>query len=177
MNIRIRHAKPADAAALARVHVDSWRTTYAGIVPQEYLSSLSCSSSQATWNETLETIGNKTSLLVAEAHEDKVIGFAHCGPERAGDGAYQGEIYSLYLLEEFQRKGLGRRLFLAVTKRLLDDGMSSMLLWVFEANLGARQFYESLGGENTSRSAVIKIAGSDLVEIAYGWTDIAPLVR
>ena len=51
------------------------------------------------------------------------------------------------------------RLFLAVTKRLLDDGMSSMLLWVFEANLGARQFYESLGGENTSRSAVIKIAG------------------
>ena len=74
-------------------------------------------------------------------------------------------------------RGLGRRLFLAVTKRLLDDGMSSMLLWVFEANLGARQFYESLGGENTSRSAVIKIAGSDLVEIAYGWTDIAPLVR
>ena len=92
--------------------------------------------------------------------------------------SYQGEIYSLYLLEEFQRKGLGRRLFLAVTKRLLDDGMSSMLLWVFEANLGARQFYESLGGENTSRSAIpINIAGSDLVEIAYGWTDITPLVR
>ncbi len=55
--------------------------------------------------------------------------------------------------------------------------MSSMLLWVFEDNHGARRFYESLGGENTNRSAVIKIAGSDMVEIAYGWTDIAPLVR
>ena len=118
-----------------------------------------------------------TSLLVAEGHEDKVIGFAHCGPQRQVDGAYHGEIYSLYLLEEYQRKGVGRRLFLAVTKRLLDDGMSSMLLWVFEANHGARRFYESLGGENTNRSAVIRISGSDLVEIAYGWEDIAPLVR
>ena len=177
MNIRIRHAKPSDAAALAGVHVDSWGTTYAGIVPQEYLSSFSYCSSQATWNETLETVGDKTSLLVAEDHEDKVIGFAHCGPQWQVDGAYHGEIYSLYLLEEYQRKGVGRRLFLAVTKRLLDDGMSSMLLWVFEANLGARRFYESLEGQNTNRSAVIKIAGSDLVEIAYGWTDIAPLVR
>ena len=177
MNIRIRHAKPADAAALARVHVDSWRTTYAGSVPHEYLSNLSYSSSQATWNKTLKTVGSRTSLLVAEAHEDKVIGFAQCGPGRQGDGTYHGEIYSLYLLEEYQRKGVGRRLFLAVTKRLLDDGMRSMLLWVFEANLGARRFYESLGGENTSRSAVITIAGTDLVEIAYGWTDISPLVR
>ena len=122
-------------------------------------------------------MSTQPSILVAEAHEDKVIGFAHCGPEREGDGAYEGEIYSLYLLEEYQRKGLGRRLFHAVTKRLLDNGMSSMLLWVFEANLGARRYYESLGGENTNRSAVIKIAGSDMVEIAYGWTDIAPLVR
>ena len=177
MRIRIRQATPTDASAIARVHVDSWRTTYAEIVPQEYLSGLSYSSSQAVWNRSLSTVGNKTSILVAETHESKVIGFAHCGPARAGDGAYQGEIYSLYLLEEYQRKGAGRRLFRGATKRLLDDGMSSMLLWVFEANLGARRFYESLGGENTGRSAVIRITGSDLVEIAYGWADIAPLVR
>ena len=59
--------------------------------------------------------------------------------------------------EEHRRKGLGRRLFITVTKRLLDDGINSMLLWACKANLGARRFYESLGGEDTSRSAVIKI--------------------
>ena len=114
---------------------------------------------------------------MAETENGEAIGFVVAGPESEGNLEYRGEIYAIYLLEVYQRQGVGRRLFLAVTKRLLDDGMSSMLLWVFEANLGARRFYESLGGQNTNRSAVIKIAGSDLVEIAYGWTDIAPLVR
>ena len=177
MNIRIRHAKPSDAAAIARVHVDSWRSTYAGIVPQGYLSGLSYTGRQSVWEESLRTSSPRKSHFLAETENGEAIGFVVAGPESEGNLEYRGEIYAIYLLEVYQRQGVGHRLFLASCRSLRDAGMGSMLLWVLEDNHGARRFYESLGGENTNRSAVIKIAGSDLVEIAYGWTDIAPLVR
>ena len=43
----IRPATLEDAPAIARVHVDTWRTTYAGIVPDEHLAKLSYERSQA----------------------------------------------------------------------------------------------------------------------------------
>ena len=49
----VREAMPCDAAAIARVHVDAWRTTYRGIVPDEYLSSLSYEKSQQRWERLL----------------------------------------------------------------------------------------------------------------------------
>ena len=104
------------------------------------------------------------------------MGFASAGQESDDHEGYEGEIYAIYLLEDFQRIGLGRRLFQSAAKRLLDDGIKSMLLWVFEENHRARRFYESLGGELVARKDVT-IGGAEVVEVAYGWKDITTLVR
>lgn len=114
--------------------------------------------------------------FVAETEGGDVIGFATCGPEREGNKTYQGELYAIYLLEEYQRMGLGCRLVSAVAQRLLADGFSSMLLWVLEDNHSARRFYESLGGERVGRKT-ITIGGADLVEVSYGWRDISVLAE
>jgi len=37
----IRPALPNDAAEIARVHVDSWRSSYRGLLADEFLDSLS----------------------------------------------------------------------------------------------------------------------------------------
>ena len=50
-----------------------------------------------------------------------------------------------------------------------------MLLWVLEDNHRACRFYESLEGERVGRKTVV-IGGRDLVEVSYGWKDIARLV-
>lgn len=175
MNTQIRQSTPTDAPGIARVHVDAWRTSYAGIVPQEILSGLSYSERRALWNSILDPSRPDTYCFVAETQEAEIVGFAHSGPEREGNETYRGEIYSIYLLQEYQRQGLGRRLLLSVARGLLEDGIDSMLLWVFESNHGARQFYASLGGE-VIRKKDVKIGGADLVEVAYGWEDIASLV-
>ena len=73
-------------------------------------------------------------------------------------------------------RGVGRLLVSAVARRLLVDGFRSMLLWVLEDNHPARRFYESLGGGLVGRET-ITIGGTDLVEVSYGWTDIAGLLR
>lgn len=157
---------------MARVHVDTWRTTYSGIVPADFLAGLSYKDAQSRWDEILSAVQPDTCSLVAETGGGTIIGFAGGGPERQGDHTYRGEIYSVYVLPSHQRQGVGRRLVTAVVQQLLRDGLTTMLLWVLEDNLPARRFYESLGGEQVGRQTT-DIGGADLVEVSYGWKDLA----
>ena len=176
MDTRIRSANPSDAGPIARVHIDTWRTTYAGIVPDDHLAGLSYSDRESRWVDILTADRPGTSNFVAETAGGEVVGFAGGGPEREGNQTYRGELYAIYLLQAWQRKGVGRRLVSVVVHRLLVDGFGSMLLWVLEDNHPGRRFYESLGGELVGRET-ITIGGTDLVEVSYGWTDITGLLR
>lgn len=174
MAMRIREAVPADAASMARVHVDSWRETYPGIVPAEYLASLSYQKRESVWTDILSAERPAECNFVAETDDGEMVGFAGGGPEREGSRTFRGELYAIYVLEEHQRAGLGRRLVSAVVRRLLSDGLNSMLVWVLEGNRPACRFYEALGGTIVDRTTVT-MGGAELPELAYGWNDIARL--
>ena len=176
MEVHIRQATPGDTAGIARVHVDSWRSSYKGIVPQEILSGLSYDERRKLWDNILNSSQSDTYCFVAESQRAQIIGFAYGGLNRECSPNYEGEIYSIYLLQDYQRGGIGRRLLLAVAECLIDGGIGSMLLWVFERNHSARRFYESLGGKAVRRKK-LSIGGARVVEVAYGWNDIASLVR
>jgi len=126
------------------------------------------------WDRILNSQTEGKHCYVSETSDDRIVGFACGGPVSDGLEQYEGEIYSIYLLEDYQRGGLGRQLLLSTARRMKDDGIDSMLLWVFEENHGARRFYESLGGELIGRKK-IRIGSADLVELAYGWKDIRSL--
>ena len=174
MTLRIRAANPTDAGSVARVHIDTWKTAYAGIVPAKYLAALSYRARESWWADILSTGHPTTSSLVAETERGEVVGFATGGPESEGNLTYRGELYSIYLLEQYQRQGVGRRLVSALAQHLLVDGIGSMLVWVLEDNHPACQFYESLGGERINRKTVA-IGGENLVETSFGWKDITGL--
>lgn len=174
MGIRIREAAPGDAGPITRVHIDTWRTSYAGIVPDEHLAGLSYSDREAVWVQILTRDDALQGNFVAETGGGEVVGFAGGGPEREGDEVYRGELYAIYLLQEHQGKGIGRRLACTVARGLLSAGFESMLLWVLEDNRPARRFYESLGGIVVGRKS-IEIGGATLVEVSYGWRDITGL--
>ena len=174
VSIRIRAARPTDAGPIARVHVDTWRTAYCGIVSADYLASLSYKDGQSMWDDILSIDRPATSTFVAETGGGEIIGFAGGGPERQGDPTHLGEIYAVYVLQDHQRRGVGRRLAVAVTRQLLRDGFVSMLVWVLEDNHPACRFYETLGGKQVGRQATA-IGGADLMELSYGWKDIAGL--
>ena len=174
MSIRLRAATPADAAPIARVHVDTWRTTYVGIVSAVHLADLSYRDSDSRWDKILTTDQPATSNFVAEIDVGEVVGFASGGLEREGNQSYRGEIYAIYVLKEHQCKGIGRRLVSTLAERFLADGLASLLAWVLTDNHPACRFYESLGGEQVGRKKTT-IGGTDLEEVAYGWRDIASL--
>lgn len=172
MPITIRDAVPLDAAGIARVHVQSWRTTYPGIMPQEHLDALSVAEREQTWQGILTTADAKrTHTLVVEADSGEIIGFINGGQARRGDPDYTAEIFMLYLLQSQQGRGLGRRLMAAATRRLHDDGHSTLFLWTHICN-PARGFYEALGGVAV-RTTQRTIQGIIYDDVGYGWNKAA----
>ncbi|NJM70806.1 MAG: GNAT family N-acetyltransferase [Scytonema sp. RU_4_4] len=171
----VREAKLNDALAIARVHVDTWRTTYCGIVPDDYLTSLSYKKRENSWVQILSTTQESNLFTyVTEDEVGQIVGFAAGGPERTKDSVYKGELYALYILKTYQRQGIGHRLTQTLVRRLYESGFHSMLVWVLADN-PACGFYQALGGQKVYEKQD-EIGGRILNEIAYGWTDTLALI-
>ena len=167
----IRQAYPFDAPSIAAVSIESWRTTYDGIIPADFLARLSRSGREAAYEERLSFITGPTSEFAYVAEdEDRIVGFAYAGPRRTRRVGYLGEIYALYVLEEYQRQGIGHRLVSAVVRHFLSHRLDSMIIWVLIYN-PACAFYEALGGGIVAQSS-IDIGGTTLLKLGYGWEDI-----
>jgi len=165
----IRPAVSEDAAAIARVHVDTWRSTYPGIVPDAYLAGLSYARSEERWRQHLEQPGDEHNFVALDPG-GAVIGFASCGPLREPVPGFEGELYGLYLLAAWHGRGIGRALFTQAAHDLIQRGFRSMLLWVLRDN-PTRAFYEHLGGKAVAEKT-IEIGGTSLIDVAYGWPEL-----
>ncbi len=170
----IRAAVPEDAPAIARVHYESWQTSYAEIMPREVLEARPVDLRTRQWLDVLENHAHEQCLLVAE-RDGGIVGFANGGAERDGSDLYTGELYAIYLLASAQRGGIGRALTRHIVAWLRDHGHSAMLVWVLEDNQPARAFYQRLGAEYVSQK-LLTLAGVPFTEIAYGWRDLQPLL-
>jgi GNAT superfamily N-acetyltransferase len=172
----IRRALPEDAATIARVHIDSWRETYAGIVSTEYLKNLSYSDRAARWEDNLGTAAagadEKPETWVLEAPVEGqgrlLSGFVTYGPARDLEFGAGGELYAIYLLRAAQGHGFGRLLLDQAAKGLKAAGFSGMSLWVLALN-PTRDFYRHMGGVETGRK-MINIGSQELEEISLHWT-------
>jgi ribosomal protein S18 acetylase RimI-like enzyme len=173
--VTIREAHSEDAAGIARVHVDSWRTTYAGIVPDSYLANLSYARREAFWDGVLRNPASNGYPFVAVDDEGEIVGFVFGGLKRNGDPMYQAELYSIYLLQPYQGQGIGRQLTRRLVEKFLQAGITSMLLWVFADNPACR-FYEALGGQRLKVEQA-DFGGVMVDEVAYGWLDISGILR
>jgi len=167
----IRKALPVDAKGIAKVHVDSWRTTYKHIFPEDYLQSLSYESREKLWDSVIPN----GYVYVAENSQGDIVGFSSGGKERTGDyPGYEGELYAIYLLEEYQGRGIGRQLVKPIIEQLTDDGINSMTVFVLENN-PSKNFYQSLGAIKIDQLQDT-LAGKEVIELVYGWKDISKVI-
>ncbi|CAN5491192.1 hypothetical protein BH10PSE6_BH10PSE6_28550 [soil metagenome] len=180
--IKIRRAAPADAQAIGRVHVETWQSTYAGILPDSMLVRMSDARQAAWWTRSIGDAREARGIFVADDEEMGVVGFGSCGqvrdPPDGLNGTEQrvGEVYTLYVESDFQNLGLGRRLLDAMFRQLRADGFDTAVLWMLARN-STRFFYEGLGGALVGHR-IDKMGGEAVEEVAYAWRDLeAPLVR
>jgi GNAT superfamily N-acetyltransferase len=168
MEYRIRKAMLDDADEIAHVHIESWRTTYAGIVSQDYLDTLSVEARAQNWRTHLATVD---PLIAVADGVPGLLGFACGGKQRDESLAYDGEPYAIYLVKAAQGQGIGRALVRALADGLRSRNFESMIVWVLERN-PAVAFYESLGGIRIAQKP-IEIAGAQFIELAFAWPDLA----
>ncbi|HWR66970.1 MAG TPA: GNAT family N-acetyltransferase [Bellilinea sp.] len=168
--LTIRPAVVADAAAMARVHVDTWRTTYPGIIADSHLARLSYERSEKMWIEHLTNPGAERAF-VAVTPAGEVVGLASGGPIREPLEQWNAELVVIYIRQAYQGSGCGRRLVTTVAQDLASRGFQSLVIWVMKDNQSARGFYEKLGGRLTAEKP-IRIGEEDLLEVAYVWPEL-----
>ena len=168
----IRRATEDDLFGIAHVHVETWQSTYAGIIPDHYLQSLTIENRLRNWKRHLKTL--HTCTFIAENATGDIIGFAIGGPEQTRDSHYQAEIYAIYILNAYQRQGIGKQLIKPLAEIFNKKKYENIIIWALKENAN-RLFYESLGGQIVATKN-ISICGKELLEVGYGWSSIRDLI-
>lgn len=176
--VALRSATPDDAAAIARVRAEAWRTTYRDIVPPAFLDEVHAEDGfRERLAAQLSDASTGVEAVVAEM-EGTTVGYAILGPERVSftrgenagttttSGRARGEIYGLYLLEGVQHQGIGGDLLGEAERRLGQLGYADAVLWMIEANRPAHRFYERMGWSLTAERKVHDL-GADVPEIQF----------
>lgn len=168
--MKIRLASVKDVEGIARVHIESWRSTYKGIISESFLSTLTHEGRVRNWIWTFNNLNKDEVTFVAEDTQGDIVGFINGGKSRDSGQDDEAELYAIYLLEEYQGKGLGKVLTLELIEFLKSRDYRSMFVWVLKEN-PAISYYMRLGGEYIAEKQ-IRIGEDLLIEQAYGWKDI-----
>ena len=108
----------------------------------------------------------------------RIIGFTTSGRARnaevAGKRLAEGEVETLYVLDDWRERGVGRQLMRSAAGHLVDIGCKSAFLWVLRDN-PSRWFYQRLGGKSVAEQT-IQIAGQTVWQTAFVWDPIEQLL-
>jgi GNAT superfamily N-acetyltransferase len=167
--MRIRLAATGDRQAIVAVRAASWQAAYSQLVSEPYLHGLSAPEGIAEWISRVNWTDNYH--FVAEL-DGRVIGWASCGPSREPGGALapcrMGELYAIYLLPAFWRRGFGTRLLAEAEIALRSDQFGSIEAWAFAQNAAARGFYLKRGYTlDPTRSLDLTISNRALAVARY----------
>ena len=140
----IRDAVEEDVPALADLHAKTWHATYAGLLrtPSPNVSTYAIREQQ--WREAFARQDGSWFALVVQHPDGRLVGFARGRRDEPNDPC--GDLNKIYLLGDYQRLGVGRRLVGHVVRRFLAQGVGSMKAYVDPANPSCR-FFEALGAE------------------------------
>jgi ribosomal protein S18 acetylase RimI-like enzyme len=166
--LSVRMARPQDAADLARIYIESWQDTYAGVISHALLGAMSHKGHTARWRTSIRTMDrNCGAVLVAEDAMHGVIGLCSLGRARDGGAGFEGEIYTLYVDPAFLGRGTGRALLSGAFDALKLRRMRSCLIWAHARN-NACFFYEAMGGRRVA-TRTTRLMGELTPEIGFGW--------
>ncbi len=161
MELINRPAREDDIESIAEIKVVGWQAAYRGIVDDDYLDAMS-----AQEQSVLLKTYPLSSFIVAEKGGN-VVGFCRISEGGLVDGVMLGcEIREIYIRWDMKRQGIGTKLFEYTVKQLHRRGYKIMSLGVFEENVGARRFYEKMGGR-TKNKGVLKLSGKSYPTVEY----------
>lgn len=160
----VRAATAADADAIGRVQVETWRAAYRGLMPDEAIARFDVAARQRLWRDALARERRPGSATFVAELDGEVVGFADVGACRDEEDA--GELYAIYLLPSCWDRGIGRALLERAEESLRSSGFARAILWVMEGNERGERFYRAGGWEQDDRK-LDTFQGAEVAELRY----------
>ncbi|GAB2533725.1 GNAT family N-acetyltransferase [Gracilibacillus alcaliphilus] len=171
---QIRKATLEDAKFIAEVYIHSWKATYQDLINEQDLSNTTVDHHQIYW-ETILKLSRKQQPVTVIEDQGEIVGFISGGKERTERFGYDGEIFAIYLLPDYQGKGLGKQLLKAFAEEMQELGYQSLLIWVLTHN-PTHHFYLHFGAEKIEQEQTT-IGDGTYQETAYGFSSIQKLLQ
>lgn len=144
MNYNIRLANKNDCLELSKLKQKVWQETYRGIYPNEKIDDFDYENNKEKFIKIIE---NPDIQLYVVEDEAKIIGYMDFGIPSRPFKDYKQEIGLLYILKEYQGKGIGKRLFNMAYENIKKTGFNEFFVCCNKYNIPAQKFYEKMGGE------------------------------
>ena len=174
-HVSYRLANESDADAIAKLHAESWRSAYRGLVPDDYLDHDVFADRTMVWRVRFAATDGPPAVTIVAELDGTLAGFAHSIIDE--DAQYGTLLDNLHVRPDIKRLGIGRRLVAETAAWLEARGNEDGLhLWVFEANAPARNFYDALGGRISGKD-ISRTAGSSEPALRYYWPRLDVLSR
>ncbi len=167
--MKISTAREQDTEAIAHLYVDTWRTTYAGLLPDQVLIGMKPERFMFFFARALKH--HSEIILVCEDEASGIVAMGSAGANRNKGSKFAGEVYTLYVSPDHQNAGIGERMLARLFQSLTRDGCDSAVVWVLALN-PSRFFYEAVGGSLVGDRDE-QLWGTTLKEFGYGWEDLS----
>jgi GNAT superfamily N-acetyltransferase len=164
--VTVRAAVAADADAIGRVQVETWRVAYRGLLPDDVIGRFDLEARQQLWREGLARVPRPGSATFVAELDGEVVGFASVGRSRDDDAGTDGELYAIYLHPSSWDQGIGRALLARAEESMREHGFERAILWVMEGNERGERFYRAAGWEHDGRK-VDAFQGAEVAELRY----------
>lgn len=168
----IRLAGPGDSVSIADLHILNWRDTYRGTLPDSYLDGDIVDERRAAWADFFSAPAPGAMAFVAIGSDRNLDGFIAL--EKGHEPGYEAFIENLHVAPSARGKGTGKQLMRHAAVNLLERGIQSVCLWVYDDNVKALDFYKSIGGL-VDAHGTDPFAGADAAHTRVGWHDMTVL--
>ncbi len=167
----VRRATPDDASDLARINVMAWRRSYRGLLPDDFLDSMTQDTRVPGWERWLAVRG-PGSVFVAVDRQGRVGAYCGVAPVRcerdARPGLLTAELVAMYTHPEVAGTGAGHAVHEAAVNYLHARGFEHVVSWVLAGNEEGVRFCERHGWRPEGVEAEAPIGGRTVTEVRYG---------
>jgi GNAT superfamily N-acetyltransferase len=172
--IKLIEAQLSDYRDIAKLHADSWKRNYRGILSDNYLDNEAYIDRLDTWYRRLYKPVENQIVTLAVLNRD-IVGF--CCTMLNDDPLYGSLIDNLHVSESMQKSGIGKMLIKDAAGTIVKKALTpKMYLWVYEANTNARKVYEHLGGTNFETLMKTGNDGTAVRTCRYTWNDVGKII-
>ncbi len=176
ISYRIRPAIISDATVMAQININSWKSTYAGLIAQTFLDAMNNEHYVTKWQNILDVRNDVHRCVFVAEVENTVVGYVTAGRAIKEHSEYPAELSALYLLSEFHGLGIGKALFLSAVRELDHRGYESFALYVLKDNVIGRSFYDRYSPDEIIDKQ-ITIEGAVYCDLLYGWYSIKNVLQ